>query len=134
VSKCDAEESLMTGSVWVVIGSLLAGLGVGMGAFGAHGLKDTLQTHQTTAVYETAAQYQMYHSLAILAVGLLAHGGARSNLAGWCFVVGILLFSGSLYILAMTGIKWLGAITPFGGVAFLIGWGALAWTALRLGR
>lgn len=124
----------MAGSFWIVTGSLLAGLGVGMGAFGAHGLEHRLEANQTTAIYQTAAQYQMYHSLAILAVGLLASRGGSANVAGWAFVVGIALFSGSLYILALSGIKWLGAITPFGGLGFLVGWGALAFTAFQGGR
>ena len=120
------------------------------GAFAAHGLEEPLltkyagQTHEQfgetipsakkyLADFKTAAEYQMFHSLALLAVGLLpATISVRTrNVAGWSFLIGILLFSGSLYVLVLSGIKILGAITPFGGIAFLIGWGALAWGAVE---
>ena len=83
--------------------------------------------------YKTAAAYQMYHALALVAVGLLSQIKPKRSLqiAGCCFLGGILLFSGSLYILALTDIRWMGAVTPFGGTAFLLGWGALAWHAAR---
>jgi uncharacterized membrane protein YgdD (TMEM256/DUF423 family) len=113
-----------------VLGAVLAGLAVAAGAFGAHGLRDRLAPDML-AVFETGARYQMYHALALVAcawaVGRWPGGFAAA--AGWCFVVGVLLFSGSLYVLSTTGVRWLGAITPFGGVAFLVGWGLLAWTA-----
>jgi uncharacterized membrane protein YgdD (TMEM256/DUF423 family) len=103
------------------LGALFAGLGVGLGAFAAHGMKahydpDALQT------FETGARYQMYHALALLACGVLADLGYRTAAAAWSFTTGILLFSGSLYLLTWTGQRWLGAVTPFGGVAFLVGW------------
>jgi uncharacterized membrane protein YgdD (TMEM256/DUF423 family) len=133
----------MTGMTWLRLGAILGGLAVGSGAFGAHALASFLERSgdlsvpprgnprdaKTLATFETGARYQMYHALALVAVGLLAGRGATSGalaVAGWSFFLGIVLFSGSLYALALTGIKWLGAITPFGGVLFLVGWAALA--------
>ena len=113
---------------FAVLGALLACLAVGAGAFGAHGLRGRL-TPELLDVFETAARYQMYHALGLLAVAWVADrwpGGATAA-AGWLFVVGIVLFSGSLYLLSLTGTRWLGAITPLGGAAFLAGWLALAW-------
>jgi uncharacterized membrane protein YgdD (TMEM256/DUF423 family) len=113
---------------FAVLGALLACLAVGAGAFGAHGLRGRL-TPELLDVFETAARYQMYHALGLLAVAWAADrwpGGATAA-AGWLFVVGIVLFSGSLYLLSLTGTRWLGAITPLGGAAFLAGWLALAW-------
>lgn len=103
-------------------------LAVGAGAFGAHALRDRLSA-ELLVVFETAARYQMYHALALLAV---AWSYARWETpaiawAGWLFVFGTLLFCGSLYVLSLTDARWWGAITPFGGVAFLAGWGLLAW-------
>ena len=114
------------------VGALSAGLAVAAGAFGAHGLRAHVAP-EMLAVFETGARYQMYHALALIAVAWVAgRDAARSvRVAGVAFVVGTLLFSGSLYLLALTGIRWLGAITPLGGVAFLVGWGSLAWSALR---
>ena len=131
---------------WLVSGSILAGLGVALGAFAAHGLDQLLKsvyaetdtriiaglsvpaTYKYLQDFKTAADYQLTHSLALLAVGLLARDGSRRSLAvaGWSFLGGIVLFSGSLYVLVVTGIRVLGAITPFGGVLFLIGWSSLA--------
>lgn len=115
---------------------LLAGingfLSVALGAFAAHGLQDRLEP-SLLATFETGVQYHMYHSLALLGVGLLAlqiPSDRIIQLTGWLFLIGIVLFSGSLYVLALTGIRWLGAITPFGGVAFLAGWASLCWFAL----
>lgn len=109
------------------VGALMGGVGVGLGAFGAHALKSRLSTDML-AVFETGVRYQMYHALALLAVGLLMTrtDGRAIVLAGWSFTAGILLFSGSLYALTLTGITTLGAITPIGGLAFLVGWFALA--------
>lgn len=110
------------------IGALLGGVGVGLGAFGAHGLRQRLSP-EMLAVFETGARYQMYHALALLAVAaLLARQDASRALtfAGWSFTAGTFIFSGSLYLLALTGVSTLGAITPIGGVAFLAGWLALA--------
>jgi uncharacterized membrane protein YgdD (TMEM256/DUF423 family) len=107
-------------------------VGVALGAFAAHGLKARLAPDML-AVFETAARYQMYHVFALCAT---AWGWARWQhrifaAAGWMFVAGIVIFSGSLYVLALTGMEWLGAITPFGGIAFLTGWLCLAIGALR---
>lgn len=118
----------MSGTNWLRIGAVLGGLAVAGGSFAAHGLEDRLDA-RGLALFETAARYQMYHALALLAVGLLAGAGKSRGalaVAGWSFLGGVLVFSGSLYALALTGIKWLGAITPIGGVLFLVGWAALA--------
>jgi uncharacterized membrane protein YgdD (TMEM256/DUF423 family) len=113
---------------WIVLGAVFGALAVGTGAFGAHGLKDRLAASGRGDVYETAARYQMYHAMALVLVGLLAlHGSSAClNIAGACFVVGILVFSGLLYALALGGPKILGAIVPLGGTAFIAGWVALA--------
>jgi uncharacterized membrane protein YgdD (TMEM256/DUF423 family) len=119
----------MNGHGWVRVGAILGFLAVGIGAFGAHGLETRLARLETTATYKTAEQYQMYHALAILALGVWV-GPARPTragaVAGWAFLAGVILFSGSLYVLALTGIKLFGAITPFGGLAMMVGWVALA--------
>ena len=114
------------------LGAGLAGVAVAAGAFGAHGLRDRLAPDML-AVFETAVRYQMYHALGLLAVAWAATRWpeAGAGLAGWLFVAGIALFSGSLYVLALSGVRWLGAITPFGGLCFLAGWGVLAWTVWR---
>lgn len=109
-------------------------LAVAIGAFGAHGLESVLNA-DSMRTYQTGVQYHFYHTMALLGVGLLAMQIEPSRLltiAGWAFVVGIVLFSGSLYILSISGIRWLGAITPLGGLAFLIGWGCLFWLALSV--
>lgn len=113
---------------WARIGALSAGLAVAAGAFGAHALRARVDA-RALEVFETAARYQMYHALALLFVAWLAERqpeSARVRLAGWMFVAGTVLFSGSLYLMTFTGMTWLGAITPLGGVAFLAGWGAVA--------
>ena len=120
------------GSLFVALGAISGFVAVAAGAFGAHGLKKHLAP-DLLAVFETGARYQMYHALALVLIGYL--GAARpSNLlggSGWCMVAGTVLFSGSLYVLALTGVRWLGAITPLGGLAFLGGWALLAVAALR---
>ena len=118
--------------LFFVLGSVLAGLAVALGAFGAHGLRATLNTDDL-ATFEVGVRYQMYHALALLAVAWAASRWESTSLvvAGWAFVVGILIFSGSLYLLVVTGPRWLGAITPVGGVSFLVGWALLAWAAIR---
>jgi uncharacterized membrane protein YgdD (TMEM256/DUF423 family) len=115
-----------------VMGSIFAGLAVAFGAFAAHGLRNTLSAADL-ATFETGVRYQMYHALALLAAAWAAARweGGTAVTAGWFFVAGIVLFSGSLYLLVLTGPRWLGAITPVGGVAFLVGWTLLAWAALR---
>jgi uncharacterized membrane protein YgdD (TMEM256/DUF423 family) len=116
---------------WVA-GSVFALLAVAAGAFGAHALRVRLAPDQLT-IFETAARYQMYHALALLAVGWAAAQwpSALTTAAGWLFCGGIILFSGSLYLLTLTGVRWLGAVTPIGGLAFLLGWGCLALAAAR---
>jgi uncharacterized membrane protein YgdD (TMEM256/DUF423 family) len=112
---------------FIVIGSVLAGLAVAAGAFGAHGLRDVVSPERLD-VFDTAVRYQMMHALAMLLVGVLATepGDGLLRAAGWCFALGIVLFSGSLYALVLGGVPALGAVTPIGGVFFLAGWGLLA--------
>lgn len=115
-----------------LLGAILAGLGVAAGAFGAHMLKSVLDPPML-AVYDTATRYQMYHAFGMLLSGLAARlcNDARFALAGWMFAAGTLLFCGSLYGVALLGIRWLGAITPVGGAAFIVGWGLLGWRAWK---
>lgn len=118
--------------IWIVLGSVFAFLSVAFGAFGAHGLEGKLEPRMLT-IWETAARYQMYHSLALIGLGIWAtqNTASSTSVSGYSFVAGILLFSGSLYALALTGVKVLGAITPLGGMAFMIAWIAFAVTAWR---
>ena len=121
---------------WIVIGAINGFCAVAAGAFGAHGLRATVPPEQL-AWFELAARYQIIHALAIVAVGLLGRSVTRSvavSCAGWLFLVGIVLFSGSLYSMGLTGVRWLGAVTPFGGVALLLGWAALAWAGSAVSR
>ena len=117
---------------WFAAGAIAAGLAVILGAFGAHGLQGRVAP-DLLAAYETGARYHLAHALALLAVGLAA--GRRNNslttTAGWLFLAGIAVFSGSLYLMTLTGARWLGAITPIGGLAFILGWIALAAGVLR---
>lgn len=106
------------------IGAVLAGLAVVLGAFAAHGMKDRYADGLPT--FETGVRYQLYHALALLICGLLADRGYRVRFAAVAFTVGVVLFSGSLYVLVLTDTKWLGAVTPIGGVAFVAGWIGLA--------
>ena len=121
--------------LFLTIGAILAGLSVAAGAFASHALKDRL-AERALEIWETGAKYQMYHALALLLIGLLLMrteiGANLLTVAGFAFLSGIFLFSGSLYALSLSGIKWLGAITPLGGVAFLVGWGCLAVAAWGL--
>ena len=141
---------------WLLTGALLGGTGVMIGAFGAHGIGEYLVEHRGSEEprvvagemvaapayhlrnWETAADYQFTHALALLAVGLLGlavpdRSGA-TNTAGWCFLAGTLLFSGSLYALGLTGATWLGAVAPLGGTLLIVGWFTLAWAAWRTRR
>ena len=116
--------------VFFGVGALSAALAVALGAFAAHGLRARLSA-EALATFETGARYHVYHALALLAVAW-AVGRWPSpwvSAAGWLFVAGTILFSGSLYLLAVTGLRALGAITPLGGLAFILGWLALAWAA-----
>ena len=114
-------------TTWFATGAIAAGLAVILGAFAAHGLESRVEPRMLTN-FETGARYQMYHALALLAVGWAAHRFSHPavDIAGWAFVAGIILFSGSLYVMALTGARWLGAVTPLGGLAFILGWVALA--------
>ena len=118
--------------LFFALGSASALVTVATGAFGAHGLRARLSP-DLLAVFETAALYQMYHALALLAVGwaVTRWPGPWPVRAGWLFAVGTLLFSGSLYALALSGMRWLGAVTPLGGLAFLAGWTCLLLGMLR---
>jgi uncharacterized membrane protein YgdD (TMEM256/DUF423 family) len=117
---------------FVALGAISALLAVAAGAFGAHALRTRLVPDMQT-VFETAARYHMYHALALFVAGwaFTRWPGGPVIAAGWLFVAGTVLFSGSLYLLTLTGQRWLGAITPLGGLAFIAGWAALAWAALR---
>jgi uncharacterized membrane protein YgdD (TMEM256/DUF423 family) len=116
---------------WATTGAVLAGLAVAAGAFGSHGLRHRLSPSDL-ATFETAVRYQMYHGLALFAVAWLhPRGGPAAATAGWAFLAGIALFCGSLYLLTLCNLRWMGAVTPFGGVAFLAGWAALAAAAWR---
>jgi uncharacterized membrane protein YgdD (TMEM256/DUF423 family) len=118
--------------VFAVLGALSGFVAVGAGAFGAHGLKSRLAP-ELLVVFETAARYQMFHALALLAAAwaIGRWTGRAAVAAGWCFVGGTLIFSGSLYLLALSGVRAFGAITPVGGVLFLAGWLLLALAAWR---
>ncbi len=111
-----------------VCGAIISLLGVAAGAFGAHGLRPIL-TEPMMAVFETSVRYHLVHGLAILIAGFSAHFFRHRVFlwAGWSFLLGVFIFSGSLYTLSLSGIRSLGILTPFGGLAFLIGWGLLAW-------
>lgn len=123
----------MTQKTILLIASALGALSVMIGAFGAHALAPMLQATNRVETFETAVKYQMYHTLALMAVGLLLFRVEQPALqvAAWCFFLGILIFSGSLYTLVLTGITWLGAITPIGGTLFIVGWGALFYAVLK---
>ena len=115
--------------IFMIIGCLGGALSVMIGAFGAHALKATLEASHRIETFETAVKYQFYHSIALVLLGLIMQNtvNQRFNIAGYLFIAGILIFSGSLYILCLTGIKWLGAITPIGGLAMIAGWLLMAW-------
>ena len=120
--------------LFITLASLSGMLAVCFGAFGAHALRDRLDDY-LMGVFETAVQYHFYHALALLAVGVIALNQPQTAMlksAGWLFLTGTIIFSGSLYILALTGTKWLGAITPLGGLAFIAGWACLAAAGWKL--
>ncbi len=118
--------------LFFLVGSISALIAVVLGAFGAHGLKGRLTTEMLNA-FEVGVRYQMYHALALLAAAwaLSRWPRAEVTVAGWLFVAEITIFSGSLYLLSLTGVRWIGAITPIGGVAFLLGWLSLVWGVWR---
>jgi uncharacterized membrane protein YgdD (TMEM256/DUF423 family) len=115
--------------IFLAISAIFGGLSVGAGAFATHALRERL-SERSLEIFETAARYQMYHALTLILVALLISREEFSQplfvVAGWSFIIGICIFSGSLYALSLTNIKVLGAITPLGGAAFIAGWGALA--------
>lgn len=119
---------------WTATAAILLALAVAIGAFGAHGLQGRLDTY-SMGVYEKGVMYHFFHALGLLAVPILVRSGLVSetagNWTGWLLLAGIVLFSGSLYLLAVTGMRTLGAITPFGGVSFIAAWITLAVCALR---
>lgn len=117
---------------WLAVGALTGAIGVLLGAFGAHALKSRVSEH-LLAVFEVGVRYQMYHALALLAVAWAAerYPGSWTTLSGWLFLAGIVIFSGSLYLMTFTGARWLGAITPIGGLCFIVGWLSLVISALR---
>ncbi len=119
--------------LFLSLGALAGLLAVALGAFGAHALRGRLDEY-ARGVFETAVQYHFYHALALALVGVLLLSQPATALlksSGWLFLIGIAVFSGSLYLLAITGIKWLGAVTPLGGLAFIAGWGCLAAAAWK---
>ena len=122
------------GKTWLLIGSIMGFLSVAGGAFGAHALKARVSTDMIE-VFTTGTRYLMLHAVALLAVGVLADrmAGTSLSVAGWAFTVGTLIFTGSLWLLAGTGTRWLGAITPIGGLTLLVGWAALAMAVAKAG-
>jgi uncharacterized membrane protein YgdD (TMEM256/DUF423 family) len=117
---------------WIPLGAAFAFLGVGLGAFGVHGLRSVLDA-EALQTFETGARYQMYHALGLVLLAALSPRLAEgpATWTGWLFTAGILLFSGSLYLLAVTGTRWLGAITPLGGLCLLAGWALLVYAGVR---
>jgi uncharacterized membrane protein YgdD (TMEM256/DUF423 family) len=123
-------------SIFLFFGALFALIGVGMGAFGAHGLKNLISP-EMLAVYQTGVSYQMWHALGLIGIALVRRHEPESRLlnwAGWLMLIGIVLFSGSLYLLAVMDVKQLGMVTPFGGVSFLVAWLLLTVYAARTPR
>jgi uncharacterized membrane protein YgdD (TMEM256/DUF423 family) len=120
--------------LFITLAALSGMCAVALGAFGAHALKNRFDDY-ALGVFQTAVQYHFYHSLTLLAVGVIALNQPDNALlrsSGWLFLVGILVFSGSLYLLSLSGMRWLGAVTPIGGLAFIAGWGCLAATGWKL--
>ena len=123
----------MNWTLWIGLGAILGGLSVAFGAFGAHGLRGKISP-EDLAIFETAARYQMYHALALIGVGLI---GAKVDsvfvrLAGSLFFGGSMIFSGSLYAVVLAGQRWMGMVTPFGGLLLIMGWIILAFNVLRI--
>ncbi|TMO61344.1 DUF423 domain-containing protein [Pseudoalteromonas aurantia] len=110
--------------LYLLLGSAFCMLSVVLGAFAAHGLKRHVSEY-AIGIFKTASEYQMSHGLALIVVAVMMRWGINVSAAGWLFIVGIVLFSGSLYLLALTGLKWLGPITPIGGVCLIAGWSVL---------
>lgn len=123
----------MTARSIMIAGAVLGGLGVALGAFGAHGLKN-MATAEMLQIWETAVRYHMYHALALVGLGLFVdrHPGGPARVAAALWIVGVAIFSGTLYAMTLTGARWLGAITPIGGVGLIAGWIAFALAVIRL--
>ncbi|MFB2878710.1 DUF423 domain-containing protein [Floridanema aerugineum] len=121
--------------IFLMFGAIFGAVSVAAGAFASHALKEKL-TERAIAIFELGARYQMYHALALVLVALLLTRFEKPTpfllTSGWAFILGVIIFSGSLYALSLTGIKWLGAITPVGGAAFIVGWSCLAIAAWAL--
>lgn len=121
--------------IFLVIAAILGGLSVGAGAFASHALREKI-SERSLEIFETGARYQMYHALALLLVAILLTREPVPHptlvAAGWLFIIGVAFFSGSLYALSLTDIKYLGAVAPLGGAAFIAGWGAIAFAAFSL--
>ncbi len=122
----------MTWNIWAAVAAMNGLLSVAAGAFGSHALREKL-SERHLEIFETAARYHMYHALALLAAAWLMSRtpSATASAAAWCFLIGMILFSGSLYALALTGVGKLGAVTPIGGLSLMIGWLLLAWSAMQ---
>ncbi len=114
----------------IKLGALLAALGVALGAFAAHGLRDVIAADML-ANFETGARYHLIHAVALVAIGAVAGQFKLPGWVSWAFIIGIFFFSGSLCLMAVTGMRWLGAVTPIGGVAFIAGWLGLAWRVFK---
>lgn len=123
----------MKNQLFISIAAIMGALAVGIGAFGAHGLKAVLEATDRTETFETAVKYHFYHALVLLVLAIWMRKEALKplKLSFYFFVAGIFIFSGSLYVLSLTGITWLGAITPLGGLAFIIGWLSLAFSTRK---
>ena len=127
----------MTSKHLLTFGGFFAGVGVALGAFAAHGLKKSLSPY-LIEVFNTGVQYQFIHAIAIVLCGVLLQQKLSDKSqkyfarAAICFIIGILCFSGSLYALALTGIKWFGPVTPLGGITFMLGWGMFVYAALQI--
>lgn len=117
---------------WIIFGSVLAALAVAIGAFGAHGLKSKVSS-EDLVIFETGVRYQMYHSLGLILIGILGFHYPSNiiHLPAILFLIGIIIFSGTLYLIPLTGLRWFGAITPIGGTALIAGWIALVYNIIR---
>jgi uncharacterized membrane protein YgdD (TMEM256/DUF423 family) len=117
--------------IYRLLGSILAFSAVLLGAFGAHALKETLSAYDSIQTWETAVRYQMWHAIALILLSMISLSNPTPKMTGPCFTIGTLLFSGSLYGLALDGPKWLGPLTPLGGLSLMIGWLLLACSSLK---
>ena len=117
---------------WIIIGSVLAALAVSIGAFGAHGLKSKVSS-EDLVIFETGVRYQMYHSLGLILIGILGfhYPSIIIQLPAILFLIGIIIFSGTLYLIPLTGLRWFGAITPIGGTALIAGWVVLVYNIIK---